>query len=215
MSDLRGCLARLIRLHWDLLWICHFGFVRGWGTLLLSAPHSPRFCSVGRRFLGRCFLGRRFLDTLGNRTDDAVATRRSHTWGKSYFLRNFVYISWFNWNVFSLCVQLQLVNLVAFQRRDKSIPRKPPLYLPTTRDFLETCKCKLIFLSFLKKKNNNNKNSLKGSLYAFWFVIFLFIHKWYQEKEPSTVKIPSKIPSCTFSKTLQITDRLMISSEHF
>ena len=119
----------------------------------------------------------------GNRTDDAVATRRSHTWGKSYFLRNFVYISWFNWNVFSLCVQLQLVNLVAFQRRDNSIPRKPPLYLPTTRDFLETCKCKLIFLSFLKKKNNNNKNSLKGSLYAFWFVIFLFIHKWYQEKE--------------------------------
>lgn len=89
---------------------------------------------------------------IGNRTDDAVATRRSHTWGKSYFLRNFVYISWFNWNVFSLCVQLQLVNLVAFQRRDKSIPRKPPLYLPTTRDFLETCKCKLIFLSFLKKK---------------------------------------------------------------
>lgn len=120
---------------------------------------------------------------IGNRTDDAVATRRSHTWGKSYFLRNFVYISWFNWNVFSLCVELQLVNLVAFQRRDKSIPRKPPLYLPTTRDFLETCKCKLIFLSFLKKKNNNNKNSLKGSLYAFWFVIFLSIHKWYQEKE--------------------------------
>ena len=121
---------------------------------------------------------------IGNRTDDAVATRCSHTWGKSYFLRNFVYISWFNWNVFSLCVQLQLVNLVAFQRRDKSIPRKPPLYLPTTRDFLETCKCKLIFLSFFKKKkNNNNKNSLKGSLYAFWFAIFLFIHKWYQEKE--------------------------------
>lgn len=120
---------------------------------------------------------------IGNRTDDAFATRCSHTWGKSYFLRNFVYISWFNWNVFSLCVQLQLVNLVAFQRRDKSIPRKPPLYLPTTRDFLETCKCKLIFLSFFKKKNNNNKNSLKGSLYAFWFAIFLFIHKWYQEKE--------------------------------
>ena len=29
-------------------------------TLLLSAPHSPRFF-LGRRFLGRCFLGRRFL----------------------------------------------------------------------------------------------------------------------------------------------------------
>ena len=112
---------------------------------------------------------------IGNRTDDAVATRCSHTWGKSYFLRNFVYISWFNWNVFSLCVELQLVDLVAFQRRDNSVPRKPPLYLPTTRDFLETCKCKLIY--------NNNRNSLKGSWYAFWFPISLFIHKWHQEKE--------------------------------
>ena len=120
---------------------------------------------------------------IGNRTDDAVATRRSHTWGKSYFLRNFVYISWFNWNVFSLCVQLQLVNLVAFQRRDKSIPRKPLyIYLQPVTSW-KHANVSSFFFHFWKKKNNNNKNSLKGSLYAFWFVIFLFIHKWYQEKE--------------------------------
>ena len=66
MSDLRGRLARLIRLHWDLLWICYFGFVRGWGISHTSIeppppPPPPRGFFLGRRFLGRCFLGRRFL----------------------------------------------------------------------------------------------------------------------------------------------------------
>ena len=71
MSDLRGCLACLIRLHWDLLWICYFGFVWGWGishTFIKPSPPSPRFfflgrCFLGRRFPGDRFLGRRFLDT--------------------------------------------------------------------------------------------------------------------------------------------------------
>ena len=54
MSDLRGCLARLIRLHWDLLWICYFGFVRGWGISHTSIKRPP---------LPAFFLGRRFLDT--------------------------------------------------------------------------------------------------------------------------------------------------------
>lgn len=89
---------------------------------------------------------------IGNRTDDAVATRRSHTWGKSYFLRNFVYISWFNWNVFSLCVQLQLVNLVAFQRRDKSIPRKPLyIYLQPVTSW-KHANVSSFFFQFWKKK---------------------------------------------------------------
>ena len=70
MSDLRGCLARLIRLLWDLLWICYFGFVRGWGISHTSIKPPPSLPAVffvlgrrflGRRFLGRCFLGRRFL----------------------------------------------------------------------------------------------------------------------------------------------------------
>ena len=127
---------------------------------------------------------------IGNRTDDAVATRRSHTWGKSYFLWNFVYISWFNWNVFSLCVQLQLVNLVAFQRRDKSIPRKPPLYLPTTRDFLETCKC-----HFWKKKTIIIKIPWK-EVYMH-LICYISFHSQV---------IPGE---------RKITDRLMIYSEHF
>ena len=64
MSDLRGCLARLIRLHWDLLWICYFGFVRGWGishTSIKPPPSPLPAVFLGRRFLGRCFLGRRKL----------------------------------------------------------------------------------------------------------------------------------------------------------
>ena len=57
---------------------------RAFLTLLLSAPHSPRFFLgrrfLGRRFLGRCFLGRRFLGRcfLGRRSSFSRSSFSRH-----------------------------------------------------------------------------------------------------------------------------------------